>query len=288
MTFVQPNFLNRLNSINSYWQQFQAFNLLNQNSYQNPYQNYGYNNLDWFKTPLWNSQYLFPTYSANAYKFPSLNNWKRTSIVADIRANATKQTSTPSSLRLPSFGTLTSQTQSSTQLSLNRDNRTSVNGTTSACQNAVRLAEQELSRGVRENGSSNDSIDIRKYKNGAKNNHAWCGYFTSWLYGAGQNSNNSDTFGFTGSTQSIKRDAINAGCYAYKNSGYTPKVGDLAMWTKSASTGHVGIVTEVYADGSFDVIEGNSSNKVAKRHYASQSSVGSGFNGFVKMNEWTA
>lgn len=160
--------------------------------------------------------------------------------------------------------------------------------TTPSCLTAVRLAEAEYQKGVREIGSSNDSVDIRKYKNGARNNHQWCGYFTSWLYGSGQGTDNNSTFGFTGSSQAIKNRAINAGCYAYKNSGYTPKVGDLAMWTKSASTGHVGIVTKVYSDGSFDVIEGNSGNKVAKHHYTSQSSVGSTFNGFVKMNEWTA
>lgn len=153
--------------------------------------------------------------------------------------------------------------------------------------NAVKVAEAELAKGVREIGSSNDSVDIRKYKNGAANNAQWCQYFSSYCYGAGQGSSNRDTFGFDGSTQSVKRKAINAGYYAYKNSGYTPKKGDLAMWTKSASTGHVGIVSEVYPDGSFDVIEGNSGNAVRKHHYASQSSVGSTFNGFVKMSEWT-
>lgn len=153
--------------------------------------------------------------------------------------------------------------------------------------NAVKVAEAELAKGVREIGSSNDSVDIRKYKNGAVDNAQWCQYFSSYCYGAGQGSSNRDTFGFDGSTQSVKRKAINAGYYAYKNSGYTPKKGDLAMWTKSASTGHVGIVSEVYPDGSFDVIEGNSGNAVRKHHYASQSSVGSTFNGFVKMSEWT-
>ncbi len=153
--------------------------------------------------------------------------------------------------------------------------------------NAVKVAEVELAKGVREIGSSNDSIDIRKYKNGAINNHQWCQYFTSYCFGRGQGSNNNDTFGFDGSTQSVKRKAIDAGCYAYKNTGYTPKKGDLAMWTKSASSGHVGIVSEVYADGSFDVIEGNSGNAVRKHHYKSQNSVGPTFNGFVKMSEWT-
>ena len=58
------------------------------------------------------------------------------------------------------------------------------------------------------------------------------------------------------------------------------------MWSKSASTGHVGIVSEVYSDGSFDVIEGNSGNSVKKRHYSSKHSVGGGFDGFVQMDKW--
>lgn len=153
--------------------------------------------------------------------------------------------------------------------------------------NAVKVAEAELAKGVKEDCRNNDSRDIRRYKKGAINNHQWCCYFASYCFGDGQGSSNSDTFGFDASTQSVKNKAIQAGCYAYKNSGYTPKKGDLAMWTKTASTGHIGIVAEVYPDGSFDVIEGNSGDAVKKHHYKSQSSVGSTFNGFVKMSEWT-
>ncbi len=151
---------------------------------------------------------------------------------------------------------------------------------------AAQIAEQELAKGVREDNGNNDSVDIRRYKKGAKNSNQWCGYFTSYCFGDGQGSDNRETFGYTGSSQEIKRKAINAGHYAKKNSGYTPKRGDVAMWTKTASTGHVGIVTQVYADGSFDTIEGNSKNAVTKHHYKSQSSVSGTFDGFVKMNEW--
>ena len=151
---------------------------------------------------------------------------------------------------------------------------------------AVELAESQV--GVRENGSSNDSAEIRKYKNGSADGNPWCASFSSWLYGAGQNSNNSETFGYTASSQEIKRKAMGAGCYASKNSNYVPQKGDLAMWTKSASTGHVGIVSKVYPDGSFDTIEGNSSNAVTKHHYSSKHSVGGGFDGFVQMNKWLA
>lgn len=151
---------------------------------------------------------------------------------------------------------------------------------------AVELAESQL--GVSEDGSSNDSAEIRKYKNGSVDGNPWCASFVSWLYGAGQGSSNSKTFGYTASSQAIKQKAISAGCYASANTGYVPKKGDLAMWTKSSSTGHVGIVTKVYPDGSFDTIEGNSQDAVTKHHYDSQSSVGGGFNGFVQMDKWLA
>ncbi len=149
---------------------------------------------------------------------------------------------------------------------------------------ALELAESQI--GVRENGGSNDSAEIRKYKNGSVDGNPWCASFSSWLYGAGQGSSNSKTFGYTASSQEIKRKATSAGCYASKNSNYVPQKGDLAMWSKSASSGHVGIVSKVYADGSFDVIEGNSGNAVKKHHYSSKHSVGGGFDGFVQMDKW--
>lgn len=158
--------------------------------------------------------------------------------------------------------------------------------TSDAVENAVELAESQV--GVHENGSSNDSADIRRYKNGRVDGNPWCASFASWLYGAGQHSSNGKTFGYTASSQEIKRKANEAHCYASKNSNYVPKKGDLAMWTKSSSTGHVGIVSKVYADGSFDTIEGNSKDAVTKHHYTSKHSVGSGFDGFVQMDKWLA
>ena len=151
-------------------------------------------------------------------------------------------------------------------------------------QGIVKIAQQELAKGVKENNGNNDSIDIRRYKHGAVNSAQWCAYFTSYCCEQA----GAKPFSYTGSSQSIKNQAISAGHYAQKNTGYTPKPGDLAIWTKSSSTGHVGVVEKVYADGSFDTIEGNSSNRVKRNHYSSQSSVGSTFNGFVKMNEWVA
>lgn len=153
-----------------------------------------------------------------------------------------------------------------------------------SAQKIVQIAQQELAKGVKENGGNNDSVDIRRYKHGAVNGHQWCAYFTSYCCEQA----GAKPFNYTGSSQAIKKQALNAGHYAQKNTGYTPKPGDLAIWTKTAATGHVGVVEKVYADGSFDVIEGNSSNRVKRNHYKSQSSVAPTFNGFVKMNEWVA
>ncbi len=182
----------------------------------------------------------------------------------------------------PSFFTSTDSSSTSSELNLDFSSNRALN--------AVKVAEAELAKGVKEINQSNDSTDIRKYKRGAVNNSPWCQYFASYCFGDGQGSSNKDTFGFDGSTQNVKTKANRLGYYARKNSGYTPKVGDLAMWTKSAISGHVGIVSAVYSDGSFDVIEGNSgknTDSVVKNHYKSQNSVSPTFDGFVKMSEWT-
>ena len=157
----------------------------------------------------------------------------------------------------------------------------SVRLTSDKAQNAVSLATSQI--GVRENGSSNDSIEVRKYKNGARNSNAWCASFVSWCYGRGQNNNNAKTFGYDQSTQSIRAKAMNAGHYSSKNSSYVPQVGDLAIWRYSSSTGHVGIISKVNPDGSFETIEGNCDNKVQR---VTRTRNGKDFDGFVRMNEW--
>ena len=180
-----------------------------------------------------------------------------------------------------SFGSITSGS------SISANNNSTFVPTSDYAENAARVAEQEEAKGVRET-SKNDSVDIRRYKNGAKNSHQWCAYFTSYCFGAGQNKK--PIFGFTGSSQHIRRQAEKAGVFAKKDSGYIPKRGDIAIWTNigDPNHGHVGVVTKVYSDGSFDVIEGNSSNRVKKNHYKSPTSVSARFAGFCKTSEWAA
>lgn len=151
----------------------------------------------------------------------------------------------------------------------------------------VQIAEQEYKKGVKEDHGNNDSVDIRRYKHGAKNSNQWCAYFTS--YCAEQAGLTDKTFKYTPSSQAIRRAAEKAGKFSSKNSSYNPKRGDVAIWTNigDPNHGHVGIVDKIYKDGSIDIIEGNSHSAVSKNHYASKKIPGR-FNGYIRMNEWVA
>lgn len=165
------------------------------------------------------------------------------------------------------------------------NNAYNFSSTSSIAERAVQVAETELSKGVKET-SNNDSIDIRRYKKGVANDNAWCASFVSYLYGDGQNLSNNNTFGYTTSSQEIKRRANEANCFAGKNSGYIPQRGDLAVWTNvgDPSHGHVGIVVQADKLG-FWAIEGNSSNRVKKNYY-SYASLGQRFSGWAQMSKW--
>ncbi len=150
-------------------------------------------------------------------------------------------------------------------------------------QDALELAQQELKKGVYEISGNNDGTEIDKYRNGAANGQPWCASFVSWIYGAGQNSDNAATFGYDASVSGIKSKAENAGYYAAKGT-YTPQAGDLMIQKNNAS--HVGVVTGVDPDGTIHTIEGNSGDKVAERTYAPGSSGYNKISGWVQMNEW--
>ena len=55
------------------------------------------------------------------------------------------------------------------------------------------------------------------------------------------------------------------------------------MWKENEHKGHVGIISKVNSDGTFEVIEGNSGNAVKKM---TRSMATEGLHGFVRMNEW--
>lgn len=95
-------------------------------------------------------------------------------------------------------------------------------------------------------------------------------------------------FQYTGSSQQIMR---NAGQYFHKKGTYTPKRGDIAIWTRAGDPahGHVGIVTKVEGDNVW-ITEGNSGNRVKTNKYSlSQLMKNSGsrpFNGFIDAHGW--
>lgn len=181
---------------------------------------------------------------------------------------------------MPSFGTMSAPSYNFGSFGTNvRSNNVSL--TNNKVSNAISLAKSQI--GVTENGNSNNSADVNKYRFGKANGNPWCASFVSWCYGQGQNGNNKQTFGFDESTQSIRRKAEKAGKYSTKASGYRPQVGDLAVWKYNENSGHVGIISKINNDGSFQVVEGNCGNAVQE---TTRSMGTEGLHGFVRMNEW--
>lgn len=95
-------------------------------------------------------------------------------------------------------------------------------------------------------------------------------------------------FQYTASSQQIMR---NAGQYFHKKGTYTPKRGDIAIWTSKSNPaqGHVGIVTKVEGDTIW-ITEGNSGNAIKTNKYSlSKLMSNSGnrpLNGFVDAHSW--
>lgn len=98
---------------------------------------------------------------------------------------------------------------------------------------------------------------------------------------------NNGIFKYTASSQAIRREA---GSYFHKKDTYTPKRGDIAIWTNvnDPAHGHVGIVAEVTAT-TVTIIEGNSSNRVKKNTYPiSKLQSTARFAGFIDMASWAS
>lgn len=95
-------------------------------------------------------------------------------------------------------------------------------------------------------------------------------------------------FKYTASSQQIKQ---NAGQYFHKKGTYTPKRGDIAIWTKinDPAHGHVGIVTKVEGDTIW-ITEGNSGNAVKTNKYSlsklMRNSGSRPLNGFIDTRNW--
>lgn len=138
-------------------------------------------------------------------------------------------------------------------------------------QRMVELAQREL--GVSETGGNNESTRIREYRTataGAENTPGpWCAYFVSWLakeagapIGAGGNG--------TGYVPTLEAWGKQEDRFVKHGAG-TPAPGDVVIfdWGARGTADHTGIVERVDPDGTVHTIEGNASDTVMRRDYAS-------------------
>lgn len=95
------------------------------------------------------------------------------------------------------------------------------------------------------------------------NGAAWCHMFVSWC--ANQAGVSTSIVPKTASTSVGMQWFVNKGLFKYKGK-YTPKRGDI-IYFKSAGASHVGIV-EYVSGSTVHTVEGNTSNKVARRSYS--------------------
>lgn len=117
-------------------------------------------------------------------------------------------------------------------------------------------------------------------------NHAWCADFSTYVVKeAFRNAGKSLPSGFGSSSVSgLMNWAKSKGCFlqtsgiANKSSVIKGKVkaGDLIIF-KNAGKSHVGVVESIGADGRINTIEGNTSNKVARRSYSANDRTITGF-----------
>ena len=149
-------------------------------------------------------------------------------------------------------------------------------------QKALELARNEL--GTREATGRNDGRAVSKYRNGIDNNAPWCASFVSYLYGAGQNSDNGGTFGYQASVNGIRKKAYDAGMYSPKGT-YNPIPGDIVIM-KSRGASHTAIVEAVGANGEIQTIGGNESNSVCRKVISPGSTQYAKISGYVRMNDW--
>jgi hypothetical protein len=123
---------------------------------------------------------------------------------------------------------------------------------------------------------SNDGPRIAQYRQATAGSGVgpWCAYFVSWaareagvpLGDAGQ--------GF-GRVDDVWAWAERSGKAIPAAAGAQPQPGDLIVWDE-----HIGVVESVGADGTIGTVEGNSSDSVARRTYASD---GGGAIGYVRL-----
>lgn len=115
---------------------------------------------------------------------------------------------------------------------------------------------------------------------------AWCVAFSTYVTKEAlrENGKSAPNWLNTHSVAQLKKNAEDNGCFLQtrKSSDKASliaanvKVGDTAVFKNGRS--HVGVVTKIYSDGSFDTTEGNTSKgTVANRHYSANEKTLTGF-----------
>jgi len=132
---------------------------------------------------------------------------------------------------------------------------------------AKALAAAQSQVGVREASGNNDGLPSQRYANGRR--EPWCADFVSWCFRqTGQPLPGNQRS--LASVQHMEDQMKKAGKFLPSGAGQ-PKPGDIIFFKNRSSGGgsgrHVGIVEKVEG-GKVYTIEGNSSNRVARRSYA--------------------
>ena len=139
-------------------------------------------------------------------------------------------------------------------------------------QKIIDIAKSEIGTSENPLGSSNVKYNTWYYGHAVSGaNYPWCAVFISWC--ADQAGIPTSIIPRTASVSNLQTFFINQGLY--KNKGYNPNPGDI-MIQKSNGASHTGIVIESNG-ATFSTIEGNTSNKVAKRSYSLNDNRLSGF-----------
>ena len=117
---------------------------------------------------------------------------------------------------------------------------------------------------------SNDSARIAVYRNATAGSGVgpWCAYFTSWAAREAGMPLGDNGQGF-GSVDALYAWAQGAGRAVPNGLGVVPRPGDLVVWDE-----HIGVVEAIQPDGSIATIEGNSSDRVARRVHPAGSALG--------------
>lgn len=96
----------------------------------------------------------------------------------------------------------------------------------------------------------------------------WCGIFVAWCLKQGGFGLPSFNYA-SAAAYAYAAQKSGWGTYHAQGSGYAPKRGDIFVWNYTgndfSASGHVGFVRYDSDGGTFDTVEGNSSNRVNTR-----------------------